>query len=176
VQIVPKFAATLTSLLLIASSIGVNIARYPQVGQPVEAVERTGAAETANSAPAEQQPGLVETANPHCLPPREIAVDPAGSPQAAAVAAGPTPVEGNLDLRRAAGIVGPQADRTVAILDVRPMVPVASLPTAGGVGEPPAGYHEVQRLPPVEPSAPTVADLQAAGPDAVGPYPATSTP
>ena len=32
----PKLAATLASLLLIASSIGVNIARYPQVGRTLD--------------------------------------------------------------------------------------------------------------------------------------------
>ena len=42
----PKFAATLASLLLIASSIGVNIARYFQVGRTVYAGQPTETAET----------------------------------------------------------------------------------------------------------------------------------
>ena len=43
----PKLAATLASFLLIASSIGVNIARYPQVGRTMDAAA-AGAAETAS--------------------------------------------------------------------------------------------------------------------------------
>ena len=52
VQIVPKLAATLASLLLIASSIGVNIARYPQVGRIIDAGPPTATAAIANSEPA----------------------------------------------------------------------------------------------------------------------------
>ena len=44
----PRLAATLASILLIASSIGVNIVRYPQVGRSIEP-STAGAAETAIS-------------------------------------------------------------------------------------------------------------------------------
>lgn len=162
----PKFAATLASLLLIASSIGVNIARYPQVGRSVEPAEQVGAAETANSTPVSQQSDLVETANPDALPGRR-ATEPAQPSQAVPVAplASP-PVEG------APRAQGP----AVAILDVRAMVPVAGLPAVGGTASPPTAFDEVRRLPPIELSASAASDLQETRPNLAEPYPATSTP
>lgn len=172
----PKFSATLASLLLIASSIGVNIARYPQVGRTVDTGQQTDTAGTANSAPAAQQPGVDQTAHPDSLPARETGIEPAKSRQVAAV----TPPEsthgrGSFDSGPAAGTARPLPEPAVTILDMRPMVPVASLRAAGGTANPPAGYDEVQRLPPVEPRA-AVAETQATGPDAAQPYETTSTP
>ncbi len=167
VRIVPKFAATLASLLLIASSIGVNIARYPEVGRSVEPAVQTGAAETTNSTPPAQQSDLGERANPDSLPRREI------------TALAPTenrPIGGALDSKAAAGTPRPQLGPAVAILDVQPRVPVAGLPTAGGGAIPPSGDGEVRRLPPIEPSTSTAGDLQDAWIDAAEPYPATATP
>ena len=176
-QIVPKFAATLASLLLIASSIGVNIARYPQVGRTVDAGQRTDAPETTSPAPAAQQASPVETIHPDSLPARETEIEPAKSPQVAEVAPAEKPrVEEPLDPKPPAGAARPQPAPAATILDVRPMVPVAGLGTVAGTADPPAGYDDLQRLPPVEPTVSAVTELQALGPDEAQPYTATSTP
>ena len=176
VRIVPKFAATLASLLLIASSIGVNIARYPQVGRTIDAGQRTGATEPANIAAAARQTSPIETVNPETLPPRESESEPARPPQAAAVAPTTNPrPEGPSGPPPISGTAGPQPQPAVPILEVRPMVPVASLQTAGGA-DPPVGADEVRRLPPVEPAGSAVAELPAAELDEAQSYPATPTP
>ncbi len=165
VQIVPKLAATLASLLLIASSIGVNIARYPQVGRIIDAGPPTATAAIANSEPARSPQIAVIT-------PAENAR--VGGPFDPTPAAGPAEAAG-----AAPSTLGPgresRTETAVTILDVRPMVPVAGVQSAGA-SDPTAGPDEVRRLPPVEPSVPAVDDLQAAGPDETGQYPATATP
>jgi hypothetical protein len=158
-----------------ASSIGVNIARYPQVGRTDESAEPTPTAEAVNSAPAAPQTGGVENANPESLSAREIASGPAKSSQSAALVPVENPPVASSRDSTAAGTVRPLPDSTVAIVDVQPMIPIAGPTPTDGIGEPPAGYNEVQRLPPVDPSASAAADLQAT-PVAVAPYPATSTP
>ena len=173
----PKFAATLASLLLIASSIGVNIARYPQVGRPVDASQRTDAAETANSSPLAQQSGPVETGNPGPLPAREMIIEPEKSPQVPAVSAAKNAQdEKPFSAKPATGTARPQPGPPVSILDVRPLVPVASLRATAGEANPPAHYDEVQRLPPLEQNGSAIAEPQAAGPDDTQSYTATSTP
>jgi len=176
-QIMPKFAATLASLLLIASSIGVNIARYPQVGRPVDTRQRTDSAESADSAPAAQQLSRVETSNPASLSASETEIQPAKSPQSAVVA--PTEiarVEEHGDSRPATSTPPSLPAPPLPILDVRPMVPVTNLRATADAADSPTGYDEVRRLPPVERGIPAVADLQTAGTDAAAAYPATSTP
>ncbi len=177
VQILQKLAATLASLLLIASSIGVNIARYPQVGRTVDAGSPTDAAQPVNSAPVAQQASLVETAKPDSLPVGKPEIEPAKSPQAAAVAAPENMrVEGPCDSKPVAGNAGPQPEPTVAILEVRPMIPIASLPAVADGCDPPASDDELRRLPPAAPGVSPVTGLQAARPDEAQPYPVTSTP
>jgi len=173
----PKFAATLASLLLIASSIGVNIARYPQVGRMADAEQRTNAAESANSAPAAMQSTLIEPSNPDSLSADEAAVEAAKSPQVAAVVPTENPrVEEPVDPKPAAGAAPAQPSPAVPIMDVRPMVPVTSLQGAAGAPALRPGSEEVRRLPPVEPSVSSITDLQAADSDGTGAYTATSTP
>ncbi len=170
----PKIAATLASLLLIASSIGVNIARYPQVGRAVDAAQRSDATEMENSARKSQPSGLVEGARPDCLPANEPQVDPPRPPQAGA--AGPAEIAGVQQPNDSKPAVGSQPQPAATILDVRPMVPVASLQAVAGQAEPLVDHAEVRRLPPVEPGGAVVADLQAGGGDEAAPYPATVTP
>ncbi len=173
----PKFAATLASLLLIASSIGVNIARYPQVGRTLNAGQRSDAAELANSATVAQHSGPVATVNPDSLPAHKTEIEPAKSLHVAAAARlEKACVETPCDSELAPVANRPQPVPALPIVDVRPMVPVAGLPTATGEANPPAGRDEVRRLPPVEPSASAVADVSAAEPDEAQPYTATSTP
>jgi len=176
VEILPKFAATLASLLLIASSIGVNIARYPQVGRTINAGQRTDVAEPIKSAPAAEESSRVETANQDSLAANKIEIEPAKSPQVAAVAPlEPARVEEFSAPQPAAGNPHSPSGSNVPILDVRPMVPVASL-RAAGESEPPGSSDEVRRLPPVEPSVFAVDESQAAGSGDPQPYLATSTP
>ncbi len=174
----PKVAATLASLLLIASSIGVNIARYPQVGRSVDAGQRPDAIEPANSAPAQQQANVVEPATPNPLPTSKAEIEPAKPRQAAAV-----PVAENLQAEES-NTSQPIADTAqlkstglVPILGVRPMAPiVGTQPAVDSLGMP-VDIDAVRRLPPVDPSVPTAADYQPGEMDkAATAYPATSTP
>jgi hypothetical protein len=177
VRIVPKFAATLASLLLIASSIGINIARYPQVGRTIDAEHRADVAQPSNSAPTAQQPSIVESPNPNSPQASEAEIGPAKSSQVAAVAPVESPhFEEPLIPKPAASPIRSQPQPAVPILDARPMIPVARLRKLAGEADPPAGYDEVLRLPPVEPNVSPLAEPQSAGPDENGPYPATSTP
>jgi hypothetical protein len=177
VRIVPKFSATLASLLLIASSIGVNIARYPQVGRTVDAGQRTDAAGTVTPAQTVQQPRIVETANLDSLPASETRIESARSSQVAAVAPTENPRgEGSFNPKPAVGTALSQPLPAVPILDVRPMVPIANLPAAAAAADPLAAANQVQRLPPVEPTVSAAGEFQAARPDEAGQYPATSTP
>ena len=176
VQIVPKFAAILASLLLIASSIGVNIERYPQVGRTIDAGQRTDAAEPVNSPPAAPQSGRVETANPDALPAREAEIEPAKPSQVATVPpAENARVEEASNPKQTAATAHSQPEPAATILDVRPMVPATDLPTAAGADRP-AGADEVRRLPPLEPGTSAIAEPQAAASGAAVQYPATSTP
>ena len=172
----PKFAATLASLLLIASSIGVNIARYPQVGRSIEAEQRTDSAEPMNSAQAATQSSRVETANPESSPISESQNEPAKPPQIFAVPAKDTEVAKSNTANPANSAAHAEPGPAVPILDMRPLVPVASLQAVSGRVEPPKVYDEVRRLPPVEPGVFPLAEIQATGPDEAQPYPTTSTP
>jgi hypothetical protein len=174
---VPKFAATLASLLLIASSIGVNIARYPQVGQTMGADERARAAETADFSPAAQQTNLVETANQDTRQAGETGAEPAKPQAAATVAQNEQPrVAEPIEKKPADSPAPSQPGPVVPILDVRPMVPVASLTGATASQDPRACADEVRRLPPVDSRVSPITDLQAAETDGSEAYAATSTP
>ena len=176
VQIVPKYAATLASLLLIAGSIGVNIARYPQVGRTADARQPTDAAQPANAALAAPRLIPVETANPDPLPVRKTEIEPVRHPQGSEIArAENVPVEAPLDPKPATGSAHPRPVPAVTILDVRPMVPIASLPAVAGVATLPADSDEVRRLPPVEPGVSAITEIQTGGHGAQS-YTATSTP
>ncbi len=172
----PKFAATLASLLLIASAIGINIARYPQVGRTVDTGQRTDSAEPTKSAPVAEEPSRVEMANPDSLTASNIKIEPAKPPQVVAVVPPKTArVEESVSPKPAADVARLKPEPVVSILDVRPMVPVARLRTTGEA-DPPPGSDEVRRLPPVEPSGSAVPEIQATGSDNALPYIATSTP
>ena len=174
----PKVAATLASLLLIASSIGVNIARYPQVGRTVDAGQRPDAVETANSAPAQQQANVVEPASPNPQLTSKAEIEPAQPAQAAAVA-----VAENLRAEES-NTSQPIADSAqlksaglVPILGVRPMAPIVGTQPALDSPGMPEDVDAVRRLPPIDPNVPTAADYQAVETEkATTAYPATSTP
>lgn len=177
-QTVPKLAATLASLLLISSSIGVNIARYPQVGRmadPNERIDTTATAKVSPDSPPAQQASRDETASPDSSLARETQIEPARSPQVAAPAKN-TKVEARIDPHAESATAGLQRPPAVPILGVQPMVPIASLRPAGTVADAPASYDDVRRLPPVDSSGLTVADSETAEFGETLPYPATVTP
>ena len=178
----PKFAATLASLLLIASSVGVNIARYPQVGQNITSSRTVDVPATPNSRPAANQPDLVETAGSSSLPASKPQDEPAKPPQAAAVtsakkvASGSGHIIAHSDSKLKVAVNRPPLQLTIEILDVQPMVPLTSQPTLANAASPPARLDEVNRLPPVAKAPPVIDELQAMAGDAAEQYPATSTP
>ncbi len=171
----PKLASTLASLLLIASSIGVNAVRYPQVGRAIEPHTAT-AAESANSPPAAS--GQLASQNP------PVDTSEAGTPA-------PTPQTIRMDAEQLpptapefqqspvfaaapAERAPPPANVTVPIVDVRPMVPVADLTANNGGSAMTVGA--VSRLPPVEISGMAASDTDSARPSFASAYPTTATP
>ena len=177
VQIVPNFAATLASLLLIASAIGINIARYPQVGRTVDAGQRTDAAETPNSTSTAQAADRPEAADPNLLPRNEVEIEPQKlRPAAPVVSAVHTHAEKHRNPKAKAGPPCIRPELAVAILDVQPIIPISSPQPASDATNSPAVYDEVRRLPPVEQSGSAIAEIQALRLDEAQPYTTTSTP
>lgn len=170
----PKFASTLASLLLIASSIGVNIARYPQVGRTVGSVPPADPAKSADSVPGANPADGIKAANPDSSSADPIACEPAKPSQAIADArAGGAKA---IDLPPVASQALSGAQAVVPIVDVRPMLPVARLQAATSTAISPAGYDEVQRLPAVDPSVSATRVVQSTGSDDAKLYPTTATP
>ena len=173
----PKFAATLASLLLIASSIGINIARYPQVGRTIDAGQRIDMAQAENSALNAQPSSRLETANPDSLLASKTDIQPENSPQIATAAPAEIARVKEPDYLKPPAVTGQsQPEPLLPILNVRPMVPATTLQETGASANPPVGPDEVRRLPPVDPGLSAVADLQATASDEVVQYPASSTP
>lgn len=177
----PKLAATLASLILIASSIGVNIARYPNVGRTAEpgsasAVEPATSPAPASGCPASESPATSQT-QPVDTPDRDM---PAAKADAAPATETPSPPaqepqQGEQSPLVQAGrpAADVQADTVVPITDVRPMAPVGNL--TGSSGDlPRAG--EIRRLPPVDFAASTVTDFGPVQSLSTSAYPRTSTP
>jgi len=161
---VPKLAATLASLLMIASSIGVNIARYPRVGHSIDPqVGRTNDHGQADVAPAE--PAQAANPEPITLPPPPVETAQAVPPTKANESAS------NGEAKQQSGMVTPV---TVPIIDVRPMAPAANSQTDSGNS--PAADDQVQRLPPVETNGFTMQDAEPASPNDSASYPTTATP
>jgi len=173
----PRFAATLASLLLIASSIGINIARYPQVGRTIDAGLRFDMAQAENSALNAQPSSRLETANPDSQLASKTDSQPEKSPQIATTAPTELVRDKELGEPKPPAVTGhSQPEPLLPILNVRPMVPAATLQETGAAANPPLGSDEVRRLPPVDPGLPAVADLQATASDEGVQYPASSTP
>jgi len=156
----PKMAATLLGLALVAFSIGFNTARFPivwgmvgPVGQPEAAIE------PASKAPP--QPAQPE--NPAPSQPAQPEIPAPAEPQQPSPTAEP-PAD---------------SDQTAALAESRkPLVPVlpASVPKdAAGNADPAAG---ICRLPPVDHSGPGPGDRYTAQffAGAVAVYPSTSNP
>jgi hypothetical protein len=178
VRTLPNFASTLASLLLIASSIGVNIARYPQVGRtiddaPAGTVTQAKAAVPADAPPLTPASNGLKAENPGALGASGIEPEPAKSLQFAAGGAADSPQGTKRRDPDMAVVPVPSAPRTeVPILDVRPLIPVAS-PEAASSG---AELNSLRRLPPVVGNAwPSAPQLDAV-PGAREPYPETATP
>ncbi len=165
----PKLAATLASILLIASSIGVNIARYPQVGRTIDPA-RAGAAETASALQAADETPRVEKAAAELLPAKL---------EAAATAARDTrqgTANGELAADRMVAVaprpVQQQSSGDIAIVDVRPMVSVQEAQSANS--ESPASQHRVERLPNIDSGEQLSSDSGSINEELS--YPATNTP
>jgi hypothetical protein len=166
---VPRLAATLASLLLIASSIGVNIARYPRVGRTMDATA-AGAAETASPSQTASEAPRVEKPEANQLPLRPEVAAPAVRETLPDVASGDPHSDRMVAL--APQPVAAQKDTSVPIVDVRPMVSVGDAPTIGM--ESPVNPSRFQRLPPVESSGQVSFDGGVT--DDGASYPTTATP
>jgi hypothetical protein len=155
----PRTAATMFGLVLVAVSIGYNTMRWPIVWQMVgPAEERAPPHESASppAAPPEQParplPDRPATAEPPASPTPPIPAKPVPDLQRAAGSA-PTPIHAEPPVEAAA----PAADENpppAAIREEKPLVPVPRVRTvAGSAAE--AGIDDtVRRLPPLDPSDP----------------------
>ncbi len=165
----PKIAATMASLLLIASSIGVNIARYPQVGRtlvpaPAEAAGTVNPSPAGDSRSTADESPRVETAN---------TTDPQRVKTATVL---PTAEEQRLvkqELPAVSVSAKPAApvpmEAKVPIIDVRPVARTGH--QANGSDCPPED-DEVRRLPTVEVTGFSNADSEVTFAN----YPTTGTP
>jgi hypothetical protein len=170
---VPKLAATLASLLLIASSIGVNIARYPQVGRTADVEplsQETAVTQPVAKQPAASQPSVDREAVNGGQP--RATVLPENLPQVAAASPKAEPDVETPAAQSPAIAAGIVPQREVPILEVRPMVPVVRLQETGTS----ADFYGLLRLPPVDPHLFAGAESAPEVPDASGHYPATATP
>jgi hypothetical protein len=156
-------------LLLIASSIGVNIARYPQVGRTAEPAPAS-AAETASPP---QTAGEVPRAEK-----QETDRTPVKPETPASTVREPSPSTANLEPipNRVVAVdaipIPAQSTKDVPIIDVRPMVSVGDTPANGA--ETSAYSSRIQRLPPVENSG--LVPLDSGGVGERSNYPTTTTP
>ena len=181
---VPKFAATMASLLLIASAIGVNIARYPIVWQMVGRLDDPQQA-VVSSQPATQTvapttpPAPAEAiAMPTPSPTPEKSAQTVGFTQTVATTPVPSlpvkPTEPAAPAGLNSDVGTNNGEPTGHIVGVRPMTPVvpadtASMSTASDTG--------VRRLPPADQVTATATDLMSsADDDAPASYPSTVTP
>jgi len=154
----PKMAAMLLGLALVAFSIGFNTARYPIVWEMVGPVGQPAAvSEPASIAP------------PQPAQPENLALAETQQPSPVAELPQPSPV------------AEPPADSdpTAALAESRkplvPVLPISVPKDAAGNAEPVAGIH---RLPPVDHSGPGPGDRYTAQffAGAVAVYPSTSNP
>lgn len=145
----PRTAATILGLLLVALSIGFNTVRYPEVWEmvnPIRASETPpSAAASMPEKPSSAPPQLAVPSPPpkpiEVKPPKPIEVKP--TPAVAEKAAVEQP---GVEQKKAAGNE-PAADQEVR----KPLVPVTTVPA----GSPDSGVADgagIRRLPPVDPN------------------------
>ena len=158
---VPRFAALLASLLLIAGSIGVNIARYPVVWEMVDGLEASAAGarpqtvEAAEAISGRQCPpdGGPTDSIPVTLPGEKAAPQP-NRPREAVAVEQPTAIPDSPPPRDLAGL--------------RPLVPVTwpavEQNPPDPKGAPSAADGQVLRLPPLDRASPRpLAAIRAPG-------------
>ena len=136
----PRSAATILGLMLVAFSIGFNTVRYPVVWEMVSPARTSESAQpAAASRPAEPENPAPATPPSHTAKPIEVQPAPEvtgkiviGNSQSAE--AGPT-----------------SSDAATAELETRkPLVPVMPVSSPNALGDEAAGGAGIRRLPPVE--------------------------
>jgi hypothetical protein len=173
---VPKLAANLASLLLIASSIGVNMARYPQIGQAVDKGQPADGAHAVDTARSPEPSIVIQGESENALAATATVADATTPRQAKAVTAVDKPQdESPSDSLPVVNPLPAQPAPEATILEVRPLVPVPGLRTAPATADVSNLRDEVRRLPPVDSEVPGV---EVSSPDnpVKSLYPGTSTP
>ena len=136
----PRSAATIVGLVLVASSIGFNAHRYPVVWEMVGPARAEQS--TQPSAASQSEKPESPTAQPPVPPPAEPAKPIDMKPDAAGTGAGQDGLSAKAGL--AGGDDGAAAEPNLR----RPLVPVTPVSMVGG----PADPAVIRRLPPVEQS------------------------
>jgi hypothetical protein len=188
-RIMPRTAATLCGLVLVALCIGLNTVRYPIVRQMLASTAVASVSDPSSS-PATDQPAPAADS-----PPSRVPSETAPSSSAAAAVKPVPEVAQGSDGERATSTSGandgtvsaetktpipdpPSGDAESAgrsLKPERPLVPVPAIPVPGGaaLGVDPAAL--VRRLPPVDANQPVPAgSMGASSPDGTIPvYPTT---
>ena len=199
---VPRIAATLASLMLIAGAIGVNIARYPAVWQMVDGLDKPDGPAVASEPSSQPVPATAASQTKPAAQPARTSTATARTDKVAASAT-PAIASKKKPQAKAKTPAGPAAPRAVVattqnlppasvkpaetvdrnepvghILGVRPLVAVTPPGTSGTLSEQPAVEEPIRRLPPPDAAVPSPLEQAWAGGD-MGPvpaYPTTSTP
>jgi hypothetical protein len=162
----PKSAATIFGLALVAVSIGFNIWRYPIVWR-MTAPSAPPATKTATAAPR-PAPAAVEPARssvatsavqPIKLPPPKP--ESATPPLALAGSEAPKPIPGVANSPTADAMATAEQSPSAPDNLEKPLVPIPRMATAAiPIGTPKAA-KEMHRLPPVDPNMPTLVGLSS---------------
>jgi hypothetical protein len=133
--------------LLIISSIGVNIARYPQVGRAIEPA--AGATDTAGSSQSASTAQSIEKLGADQLPIKPEVTAAATNEKRPEVSAGEPRADRVAPTAPQQTRPTPnQVEKGVPIVDVQPIMPARD--NQPGNSESPSGRDQVQRLPPIE--------------------------
>jgi len=170
----PRSAATIIGLALVAVSIGFNIWRYPIVWRMISPVAAPAAPRAPAAVEASHPSAAASAVQPIKLPPAQpqpATPQPATPPLMLATQGEPKPVRGPAsDAAPAAAERGLPASTSLE----KPLVPVPRMAAvAKPIGTADAAAA-VRRLPPVDPNVPTMSGSYASGrSDAIPIYPST---
>ncbi len=168
----PRSAATILGLALVAFSIGFNTARYPIVWEMVSPTRASEKAQPSAPSPPEQPASRPPAPPQRPAPPRKaepIAVKPAPKPPAPKPPAPKVAKKSVVDDSRPTG-AGPASGRAVANDKAAPakakpqkrLVPVTQVTLANAPANEATGAAVIRRLPPVEPTDSSSANRQPA--------------
>jgi hypothetical protein len=165
----PRFAATILGLVLVAFSIGFNTVRYPVVWEMVNPARANETVQPATvTQPAEPEslaPAPPVPASPPPEPAKPIEVTPTPEVKAAPEVTDKT-VDGNTQVGEGGTSDGDAAAKSEEAVEAelaarKPLVPVTVVSTPSVPGDEAGGGAGISRLPPVDQNDPNLASRNA---------------